>query len=254
MTTTWRRANLEEPKTIDEARERMVYVQAEIAALETMLAERFRFHDDGMPYTPEEYGSWRRRTTGALTWWTRERAVLETWLDAYKKEVKAEQDEEERRLRIEAKQRTAEKKRARAEMLLQRDKENKEWRNRMLREYGTNRLPPDIARAEEIELQRLRLEVQQAEIRRFGMSQRRHEQKLRQKEWIRLLEMEECEEVLDPAHLLARAFRLLHKLYREKRVVYTDEELALLSVIQERQLILNHMEDERALDNLAEQV
>lgn len=244
-------ASFDEPKSIDEARARLIDTNLEIEKINIDMGQRFRYRDeDGMPMTPEEHLAWKKRAIAARNHFLREVAIVQTWIDGYERDVRAEEEAdirlravETQRRKAEADQARAEAKRARAEALYQRDRENNAWRERMMREHGTTKLPPDIARAEMIELEKLKLQVKEAEIARQGISHKRAEQKQRHKEWLRLLEIESPPDELDPMNLLGYAYRLLIRLRREGRVTFTDEEWAVISVIQERQIILNNLED-----------
>lgn len=240
-----RSANLEEPKSIDEARSRLIDTNVQIDIFNESLAARFRYREeDGMPMPPEEHLAWKKRALAAKHFFMREAAICQQWIEGYEKDVRVEREVELREKTINIQRKNAEDRRARAEALRKRDAENNEWRNRMIAEHGTTKLPPDIARAEMIKLEQMRLEVKQAELDRVGTSHKRQEQKQRHREWLRRLEINDPVNELDPVSLLALAYRILRRLKEEGKLDFTSEEAALFSVIQERQLILNHIEND----------
>lgn len=240
-----RRANIEEPKSIYEARTRLVDAKLEIEKINEELTTRFRFRDeDGLPMSPVEHLEWRKRASGAKGWFMSEAAICQQWIDGYEKDIRTEEETALREKTINTQRKNAKDKLARAEELRKRDAENNAWRIKMVKEFGTTRLPPDVARAQTLEIERLRLEAKQAELARLDTSHRRQEQKARHREWLRQLEIDDPVNELDPVNLLARAYRVLHRLAKEGKFDYASEAGALLSIIQERQLILNHIEND----------
>lgn len=221
----YRRANLNEPSTIDEARERMIDVTAEIAALQSAMDARFRYRDDGMPMDPEEYIEWRRRASGAKNWFLREQIVLETWIKVYEQDLRAEEDAERRKLEREE--------RAKA----------REWKERMLREHGTTKLPQHILNAQHLERQRNALQLQEK-------SEKATRRKTAHREYLQMLRIENPIDGLSIENLLGHAYRLLFRLMQERRVLFTPEERAVLGIIEERYLILESFsEHEEELGN-----
>lgn len=101
MTNGYRRSNQEAPKSIDEARERIAYVDAQITSIQTLLESTFRIGDDGLPMTPEEFFLWRKRTGAALNWFLQEKNIVVVYIKAYEKDVEAEEKEEARRIKAE---------------------------------------------------------------------------------------------------------------------------------------------------------
>lgn len=233
-----RRANLELPKTIDEARRRLVETSGEIRALQTAIDARFRYReDDGMPMGSEEHFEWRRKARGAMEWFVRERTMLEMWLKDYEREVKAEQDDERRRQKQETKVRHAQEQRAR-------QTERHEWTERMLKEHGTVRAPKHVLKEREIELEKLRAENHERYLSILAAGERAHRRKQSHREWLKRLEIEEPVNGLDPDNLLKHALQLLRRLREEGRVEYTWDEKTVLDVIEQRFLILADLVDD----------
>jgi hypothetical protein len=238
MTSGYRRSNLTPPTSIDEARERIAYVDAQITSIQALLESTFRIGNDGLPMTPEEFFQWRKRTSAAMAWFLRERNIVAAYIKVYEKDVEAEEKEEARRLKEEAKQRHIEQTRAVQE-------EYTQWREKAIRQYGTAKLPEAIRLEKEAEIERARTErlKQQAVVQELSEKQERNRAKHRA--WLRTLELEESPNSLDAENLLRCAFRLLRDLVKQRRVTLSLEEFAVLNIIEQRELVRNTLEDVR---------
>lgn len=91
MNTPMRLAILKRPESIDEARQRLIDVDVEIGSLTTSLAAGFRLNHDGTRMEPGEYVAWRKRTSTRLTWFRREKRIVEEYIAQYERDVKAEE-------------------------------------------------------------------------------------------------------------------------------------------------------------------
>lgn len=228
----FRKANLEPPKNIHEARQRSIEVRAEIEALEVAIDARFRYReDDGMPMNPEEHFNWRRRARIAMEWLTREKVVLDAWIKDYEKDLRAEEDADRRREKREAAKESA-------RLHYESQKSYQEWQERMIQEHGTARAPAHVFRAQQVELEELRAERRQQVLAMQENSERLRRRKQAHKEWLKALEIEDPVNGLDPENLLRHAYRALRRIVRIDRSILTEDEQSLLNAIEQRHLIL----------------
>lgn len=212
-----RAANLTRPETIFEAKERLEYVQSQIAIIRNELALDFRLDDNGVRLPPKDFLDWRRRATGVMNWFTREKTVVLQYIYEYEKEVNKEEYVERHTLR----QQRYVKHQARHAELVKQKAEN-------------------IAREEQ--------KVAAAKAEKAERAAKHNEAMLeaRKKKEERRLVMESEQrclaseiDITDPISIALHMSRFVRLLRAEGRVIFTEDEQAQFNLLQEciRQII-----------------
>lgn len=247
-----RRANLNAPATIDEANDRLIFVNTEIDTIQAHIDAGGPLKHDGSTFTDDEFAYWRGKALGAVSWYLRERSIVQAWIEAYQLDVRAEEARdlalEKERLKSERMRQQTEGARlkreaqiARQVLLKEREESARAWQESIITQYGVEKPPPEAILGWQAEYEKSKAETQRLIAEREAKSKKAAARRASHQEWLRLLEAEEPIDGLDTEGLLRHAVRALRSVY--KRGALTEYERAVMNVLEQRELVRGTLED-----------